>query len=124
MRVLVCGDRNWTDRNLIRQALFLILQTHQNLTVIEGGCEGADLIAAEEARKLGADVLEFKADWKTYGKAAGPIRNQQMIDEGQPEFALAFHPDLTKSKGTKNMLALLRKAKIPYQHLKGNNESK
>jgi hypothetical protein len=54
----------------------------------------------------------FKADWSTYGKAARPIRNQQMLDEGHPNLVVAFHYALDKSKGTLDMVSRARKAEI------------
>ncbi|KKN01348.1 hypothetical protein LCGC14_1128740 [marine sediment metagenome] len=39
-----------------------------------------------------------------YGKAAGPIRNKQMLDEGQPHLVLAFHDNIEESTGTKDMV--------------------
>ena len=56
------------------------------------------MIAGEEAKKLGFTVREFPADW-SIGRSAGPIRNRKMLDE-KPDFVLAFHPDIKKSKGT------------------------
>ena len=45
----------------------------------------------------------------------GPIRNQQMLDEGKPTEGLAFHPDADVKSGTGDMVARLRKAGIPVQ---------
>jgi hypothetical protein len=57
-------------------------------------------------------VYSFPADWETYGKAAGPIRNTQMLTEGNPDMVAAFHNDISKSKGTKNMIVQAKKAGI------------
>lgn len=115
LRVLVCGDRNWKNRQLIREQLKAIQATVGLDVVIEGECEGADTIAKQEAEKLGIKVIPFPADWKRYGLAAGPIRNTQMIKEGKPNFVLAFHNNLGKSKGTKNMVEQAKKAGIVVQ---------
>ncbi len=109
MRILICGDRNWSDRKVIEQ---VIISFPPETIIIHGGCRGADLIAACWAKVYGLDVIEFPADWKKHGKAAGPIRNQQMLDEGKPEEVWAFHPDISKSKGTKDMVNRARKAGI------------
>lgn len=74
----------------------------------EGEARGADRLAAEAARRLGIPshrILRFPAKWGKYGKAAGPIRNQQMLDEGKPTLVLAYHNDLENSKGTKDMVS-------------------
>lgn len=73
--------------------------------IIEGECEGADLLSRQVAEQLGFEVLPFPAQWARYGRAAGPIRNQQMLDEGKPDLVLAFHDNLIgRSKGTKDMV--------------------
>ena len=79
MRVLICGDRHWVDQIKIRKRLISLCLPPDSI-IIHGGARGADLIAGKEAKKLGIRVMEFKADWERYGKAAGPIRNKQMLD--------------------------------------------
>ncbi len=98
MKVLICGDRNWSDVAAIRSWVAK-LQDRGYTDVIEGGAPGADSIAASEARAAGLAVHEFPANWAQYGRAAGPIRNRQMLDE-KPDLVLAFHNDLTQSRGT------------------------
>ncbi len=65
---------------------------------------GADKTSARVAKELDIDVLKFPADWAAYGLSAGPKRNQQMIDEGKPTHIIAFHNNIERSKGTKDML--------------------
>ena len=72
--------------------------------IIEGECIGADKQSRIFAEKRGIQVLQFPADWKKYGKGAGPIRNTQMLIEGKPDIIVAFHNDIENSKGTKNMI--------------------
>lgn len=82
-------------------------------TIIHGAAKGADSIAGRLAEKnKDFEVEAFPADWKQYGKAAGPIRNKQMLDSGL-DLVFAFHNDLSKSKGTKHMVEICRKAGIP-----------
>ncbi len=50
------------------------------------------------AREIGADVLVFPAEWALYGKAAGPIRNEQMIVEACPQRVLAFTEALMRDQ--------------------------
>ena len=49
-------------------------------------------------------VIKFPAEWDKYGKAAGVLRNQQMLDDGHPDLVVYFHKDLENSKGTKDMV--------------------
>ena len=100
-RILVCGDRNLCEYNEIHELLGEFPSTS---VVIHGGCRGADKMAGFVAELLGMKVKVFPADWKRYGKAAGPIRNKKMLDEGCPDVVLAFHEDISRSKGTKNMI--------------------
>ena len=111
LRVLVCGSRDWNDIDTIYATLDgLYLQaTMGHLSVeisefvlIEGGAPGADSIAAQWAKNSPThsynekpddphfEHLQFRADWRKYGKAAGPLRNQQMLDEGKPDVVRAF----------------------------------
>lgn len=83
--------------------------------LIEGEAKGADRLAAQAARKLGIPVLPFPAGWNKYGRAAGPVRNTQMLREGQPDYAVAFHDNLAESKGTRNMTEQLTRKGIPWR---------
>lgn len=101
-RLLVCGDRNWTNLNRVREVIQLV----QNPSVIIAGeCQGADLCAKTVAAELNIPYLGFPADWRTHGRAAGPIRNNQMLG-ASPTIILAFHNDINSSKGTKHMLSI------------------
>jgi hypothetical protein len=105
LRVLVCGDRNY--RNYHKIFIFLSSLSKESV-VIEGGARGADSWAAVAAKVLGLKVIEYIADWNTYGRSAGPRRNQQMLDEGRPDLVVAFHDNLEASKGTSHMLKIAR----------------
>jgi hypothetical protein len=111
--VLVCGDRNWTDHESVLREL-RALQAEGYTKVIEGGAKGADTISNRVARFLGMETLTVEANWMMFGKAAGPIRNSEML-KMKPDFVLAFHPDLTKSKGTIDTVTKARAKKIPVK---------
>ena len=102
MRAIVCGSRNYKDWELLYRVLDGLGITH----VIEGGARGADRLAREWALSRLIPLSTFDADWGAHGKAAGGIRNQQMLDEGKPDLVVAF--PLAKSSGTWDMV---RKAK-------------
>jgi hypothetical protein len=82
------------------------------IAIIEGNARGADTMAGVYATTWGLGLEVYPANWKKYNKAAGPIRNQQMLDEGKPDLVLAFHDNIDKSKGTKDMVARAEKAGI------------
>jgi len=117
-RVLICGDRNWHEVMPIRR---VILELHKKwgnrLVIIEGGARGVDTLAHHEALKRGIPVMTFDAPWELLPKAGGPVRNKWMLKIGKPHEAYAFHPDLTKSKGTKDMVELLEKAGIKVKRV-------
>ena len=112
MRILCCGDRNWSDCYKVREAL---KEYEHDTIVIHGCCRGADEISGKTAKLFGWEVIEFPADWKQYGRSAGPIRNRKMLVEGKPDLVIAFHSNIERSKGTANMLAQAKKANIPYK---------
>lgn len=104
MKVLVCGSRSWDDEGLVWLVLDGLWDMHgKNLVLIEGGAGGADRGAANWARRSGVPCEEYAAYWKEHGKAAGPLRNRQMLNEGKPELVLAFseHPI---TPGTQDMI--------------------
>jgi hypothetical protein len=80
----------------------------KNTTIIHGDARGADSLAGGLAKLLGMFVIPVTAKWDIYGKAAGPIRNRQMLALG-PDLVLAFHNDIENSLGTKNMVTIARK---------------
>ena len=124
MKILVCGDRNWVDQAAITRELLGYLRTTtppskpvspNTITVIHGDARGADRLAGEVARCLGMKVKRYPADWAQYGRAAGPIRNKRMLEEGKPDLVLAFHPDLRQSRGTAHMVSIAKKAGVPVR---------
>lgn len=113
MKFLFCGDRNWNDIEYILTVMQVLQEVFGDFTVIEGEANGADSISRECAIELGLLVEKYPADWNKFHRAAGPIRNQQMLTEGNPDGVLAFHNDLKSSKGTKNMVDISMKIGLP-----------
>lgn len=112
MRLLVCGSRKYTDRSRMLQELSAIGISNIE-TLIHGDATGADRLAADCARELGLSakqIQKYPAKWFLYGKQAGSLRNQQMLDEGHPDLVLAF--PLPGCRGTWNMLNLARRYDI------------
>lgn len=114
MRVLVCGSRNWTDYAVIERRMKAL---PTGAVIIEGEARGVDKSSRRIAEHLGLEVAPFPANWDKYGKAAGPIRNQQMLDEGRPDLVLAF--PMPDSIGTQDMIARARQAGIPVEEVIG-----
>lgn len=108
VRVLVCGGRDLDEFqvfNRLKAELHEVLDDHlvgypREITIIHGGALGADEGAKRWAESENARAICFKADWKKHGKAAGPMRNQRMIDEGKPDIVVAF----PGGRGTADMI--------------------
>ena len=113
MRLLVTGSRDWSDYSKVLGELKYFHNAFGVELVVHGDCRGADRLAGRAARELGLDVWAFPADWKRHGKAAGPIRNEEMLIFTKPQYVLAFHDAIDKSKGTKDMVKRSRKAGLP-----------
>lgn len=112
----MCGSRGWKDTASIGQILdelLSMLPEKEQLVLIHGGCpSGADKIAHDEASKRQITTIVEKADWNRHGKAAGPIRNQLMLDEHKPDVTYAFRSG-GKSSGTDDMVKRSKKAEVP-----------
>ena len=92
-------DRDWLFRDLDA------FRSTRGVTIIISGCaRGADTLGIEWAEARGIEVGRFPADWDTHGRAAGPIRNQRMLDEGKPDLVVAF----PGGRGTADMVRRAR----------------
>lgn len=109
MRVLVCGSRHYEDRRHLETTL----EQWNISTLLEGGARGADRLARVYAEKRGIAIETFEAAWNEYGRSAGHIRNAKMVSEGKPQQVIAFWDG--KSRGTKHMIEISRKAGIPVE---------
>lgn len=108
MRVIVCGGRDYADAATLVRVLDDLARAHSVEAVIEGNARGADQMAGFWARKRRIPNLKFNADWQRHGKAAGAIRNQEMLDKGKPDLVIAF----PGGKGTADMVNRARVAGI------------
>lgn len=87
-RVIVCGGRAYSDLETVYRTLDALLPSLEALAC--GGAPGADTLALEWARGRGFPCDVFMADWQAHGRAAGPIRNQRMLEEFRPTLVIAF----------------------------------
>lgn len=120
MRVLVCGGRNFTDREAVFHELHQLAETHGWVTVIEGGAQGADALARLWAQLCYQGLVTVHAEWKRLGKGAGPARNTRMLVSGKPDLVLAF----PGGKGTADMVRQAREVgvqiiEIPVRDISG-----
>lgn len=120
MRLLVCGGRYYSYPERLNQYLDHFALSHDIECVIEGEATGADTMAREWAEERGIPVEKYPANWKKYGRAAGPLRNKQMVKEGKPDYGIAFYDRAKEeSRGTRNMVGQLKEAGIPVEEIDG-----
>jgi len=117
LRILVCGSRDWSRADVVFGELDRWASHHSDaaITIIEGEARGADRMGRRWAEDRGWPVLPFPADWDLPGRAAGPIRNQRMLVEGDPHLVLAFTVDLAASAGTADMVRRAVKAGVEHR---------
>lgn len=108
MRVLVCGGRNFQAFEFVYETLDEIHGDGDIDTIIEGGARGADEWARIWAREASVKLITVPADWDSQGKAAGPIRNQRMVDDFKPDLVVAF----PGGRGTADMVRRAKAAGI------------
>ena len=116
VRMLVCGGRDYTDWHKMQTYVQNSWSgtPRDTITVISGGAIGADFLIKCVVQYMNEQLgwklgfKEYPADWKKYGRGAGPIRNQQMLDEGKPNLVVAF----PGGRGTADMVARAKKAGV------------
>jgi hypothetical protein len=116
--VLVTGSRAWCDADAVGAALVeawdeALQAGFDGIVVVHGGCpSGADRMAWEWAAAHDVLVEVHAAAWARHGRAAGPLRNQAMVDAGAV-VCLAF--PLGVSRGTRDCMARAEAAGIPVR---------
>jgi len=119
-RVLVCGGRDYDDRERLFRVLDKALEAatlaERTFVLIHGGAKGADALSGVWAsmRKDRVEERVYPADWKTHGRSAGPIRNRLMLTDGQPHVIVAFKG----GNGTADMIRQGKKAGVPVYEVK------
>ena len=111
MEIGIVGSRTFKDYAYLATILepYFIALSSENLKIISGGARGADTLAENYAENNGLECTIFKPDWDKYGKAAGFIRNQFIVDNS--DIIIAFWNG--ESKGTRDTIDKARKVKKP-----------
>jgi len=109
MKLIIAGSRGITDYEVLKLAIVksgLWKKYGQEIEVVSGmAATGADALGVSFATRNNLTLHKYPADWSTYGKAAGHIRNAQMADHADVLLALWDG----ESPGTKNMIDTARK---------------
>ncbi|MEQ8823814.1 MAG: DUF2493 domain-containing protein [Filomicrobium sp.] len=120
MRVAVCGGRDFNDREAIWRGLDSVNDSEGRITELaHGGCRGVDQIAAAWGETEQIQVRLFAADWRKDGRAAGPIRNQRMLDSFRPDVVIAF----PGGRGTADMMRRARAAGVRIIEIPGAKDA-
>lgn len=114
MRVLVCGGRDYADDKKFSLQMDALNEQYCFTCVIQGGAPGADYFAICWGQENKLPIETYRADWHTYGKAAGPIRNKHMLREGKPDIVVAF----PGGRGTSNMIKQAEEAGVRVVEIK------
>jgi hypothetical protein len=84
----------------------------REITLVHGAARGVDTLATDNAEAWGMTIEAHRADWRKHGRAAGPRRNQEMIDAGA-DLLIAF----PGGKGTEDCVARAEAAGIPVRRV-------
>lgn len=118
MKLLVCGGRAYPNRAFVWRVLDCVHASEGPVTALVHGAAGgldklgrlvgADKLAGEWADEARVEQRPYPAAWKSLGKSAGPIRNQNMLDAEKPDLVLAF----PGGRGTADMMKRAKDAGV------------
>lgn len=111
LTVVVTGGRDYADAAAVARTLDKVHAVHVISTLVHGAATGADTLAGKWAKSKGVPckaVPVKPADWEAHGPAAGPKRNQAMLDRFKPDLLVAF----PGGAGTADCVRRARKAGI------------
>ena len=106
MKLAVIGSRSFNNYAWLEQCLLHSFCVADIEAVISGGARGADALAARFAYCHNLPLITLRADWKTHGRKAGPIRNSEIV--AQADVIVAFWDG--SSAGTRDSIAKARAA--------------
>ncbi len=115
MRVAFTGGRNYTDNGSV--ATVLALLSHDNVEVLHGDAKGLDTLVRKIADRMYLDAEPFFADWDKHGRAAGPIRNREMV--ATADLLIAF----PGGKGTEDCIRAAKERGIPVLRLEEGEQN-
>lgn len=105
MNVGIIGSRTFNDYHLLQDVISAHLDISAITGIVSGGARGADALAERFAVENSIRLTIHKPDWKTYNKAAGIMRNKDIV--ANSDILFAFWDG--KSKGTEHSINLAKK---------------
>lgn len=108
-RILVCGGRDYRDSKLVFETLYKLEEKLGRFILIQGECHGgADLFARQWTDWRRSPCMSFPAEWHVHERAAGPIRNSEVLKEMKPDLVVAF----PGGRGTADMVKKAKAAGV------------
>lgn len=111
MRVLCCGDRHWNNYQIIRDYLS---ELPKDTIVLYKNAKGADSYVDRAVGELGLKAHKLLANWDNFGFTLDLLPDIEREDL-RPDLILAFHNNLTKSRGTAGIINKARKCGIKVE---------
>ena len=108
-RVAVTGGSNFDDSRFVNYHLSRLDDEYFFECLIHGNAPGADKLCGEWAKSKNIKVISVDANWERYGKAAGPIRNKEIL-KYKPDILISF----PGGRGTNNMISEARKLGVTH----------
>lgn len=98
-KVAIVGSRDYADLEAVREYVNAL---PVDTVIVSGGARGVDRCAEEAAKARGMTTDIHRADWAKHGKAAGVMRNHDIV--ANADRVVAFWDG--KSKGTAHTISL------------------
>lgn len=105
IKIAIMGSRNFDKYDILEKTVLETFDITSICAVVSGGARGADQLGELFAKNHNIDIIRFLPDWKTYGKKAGMIRNNYIIESS--DFVFAFWDG--KSRGTLDSISKCKK---------------
>jgi len=113
-RIIVAGSRDYNDYDKAKEYIDFCIQNlrkEHTLIFLSGACKGADALGERYAKENNFEIEYYPADWKRFGRSAGPKRN--FIMAKKCDYLICFWDG--KSKGTKAMIEFAKKCNKPIK---------
>ena len=111
MHIIIAGCRDFNDYAVVEKEVMNYIGKFIDkveIEIISGGASGVDALGERFAKEHNLGLKVVPADWKTYGRSAGPRRNEQMARMAGT--LIAFWDG--KSNGTKHMIEIMENKKL------------
>jgi hypothetical protein len=115
VKIAVIGSRNFSDYSFFREKLEAIIINLKDFEFVSGGCKsGGDALIKKYCNENQYKLVEHLPDWDAYGKRAGFLRNQLIIDDAT--HLIAYWDGA--SKGTLSSIKMAENKEIPIKIVK------